>query len=59
MNMIVCKFSFDFYVLLAALIVKNSQILAEIYFILLKKHPRPDLKDFQQQMCTSVKRLGK
>ena len=39
MNMIVCKI---FMSLLKALIVKNSHILAEIYFIFLKHCPRPN-----------------
>ena len=33
--------------LLTALIVKNSHILARIYFIFLKKRPRPNLKGIQ------------
>ena len=33
--------------LLIALIVKNSHILARIYFIFLKKRPRPNLKGIQ------------
>ena len=44
---------------LAAQIVKNSHILAEIYFIFLKKHFRLNLKVFQYQIQTSVKRSGK
>ena len=39
--------------LLTALIVKNSHILAGIYFIFLKKRPRPNLKGFQYQTWTS------
>ena len=39
--------------LLKALIVKNSHILAGIYFIFEKKHPRPNMKDFQHQIWTS------
>ena len=35
--------------LLTAPIVKNSHILTAIYFIFLKKRPRPKLKDFQYQ----------
>ena len=41
------------------LIVKNSRILAGIYFIFLKKRPRQNLKDFQYQVWTSVKISGK
>ena len=33
--------------LLAALIVENVGIIAVIYFIFLKKRPRPNLKGFQ------------
>ena len=36
MTMMSAKFSFAFYVLLTALIVKNCQILDGIYFIFLK-----------------------
>ena len=39
--------------LLTAVIVKNSHL------IFLKKHPRPNLKGFQYQILTLVKRLGK
>ena len=42
-----------------ALVVKNSHILAGIYFIFLKRHARPNLKGFQYQISTSVKRSGK
>ena len=45
--------------LLAALIFKNFHNLAVIYYIFLKKPPRPNLKGFQYQMWTSVKRSGK
>ena len=41
--------------LLTALTIKNSHIVAGIYFIFLNKLPRPNLKDFQYQMWTSVK----
>ena len=41
--------------LVTALIVKNSNILAEIYFIFLKKRLSPNLKDFQYQIWTSEK----
>ena len=40
--------------LLRALIVKNSHILAGIYFIFLKKRSRPNLKGFQYQIWNSV-----
>ena len=40
------------------LIGKNSYILAGICFILLKKHPRLNLKGFQYQILTFVKGLG-
>ena len=59
MNIIVCKISFCFLSLLTALIIKNSRILAEIYFILLRKRPRPNLKGFQYQTWTSVNRAEK
>ena len=42
--------------LLTALIVKNSLILAGIYLIFLKTRPRRNLKDFQYQIWTSVKK---
>ena len=38
---------------------KNSYILARIYFIFLKKRPKTNLKCFQYQIPTSVKRLEK
>ena len=41
--------------LLTALIVENSHILAGIYFIFLKKRPRPNLIGFQSQTWASVK----
>ena len=34
-----------------------SNILAEIYFIFLKARPQPNLKGFQYQIWTSVKRF--
>ena len=43
--------------LLTASIVKNSDFPAGIYFIFLKKRARPNLKAFQYQILTSVKRL--
>ena len=36
-------------------IIKNSNVLAGISFIFLKKRPRPKVKVFQYQSCTSVK----
>ena len=45
--------------LLTAFIVKNSHILTGIYAIFLKKGPRPNLRGFQYQIWTLVKRLGK
>ena len=50
MNIVVCKIFFSFLSLLTALIVKNSHILAGIYFIFLKKRRRPNLKCFQYQI---------
>ena len=44
--------------LLTAFIVENSHILAGNHFILLKKDPRPNLKDFQYQIWRLVKRSG-
>ena len=43
--------------LLTAPVVKNRHILARIYFIFLKSHPRLNLKGFQYKIWTSVKRL--
>ena len=45
--------------LLAASIVEDSDFLAGIYFIFLKKRPGPNLKVIQYQVLTSVKRLEK
>ena len=45
--------------LLTTLIVKNSLILAGIFFVFLQKRVRLSLKGFQYQIWTSVKRLGK
>ena len=51
MNIIVCKIFFLLFMsLLTSLIVKNSHILAGIYFIFLKKGPKSNLKDFQYQI---------
>ena len=55
---IIAKFSFAFISSLTAVIVKNSHILDGIYFVFLKKRPRPNLKGFQIQIWTSVKRSG-
>ena len=45
--------------LLTGPIVKNSHILAEIYFIVLKKYSGPNLKVFQYRIWTSGKRSEK
>ena len=45
--------------LLAAPIIKNSHIYAWIYIIYLKKPSRPNLKGFQYQAWSSVKRSEK
>ena len=45
--------------LLTTFIVKNSHILTETYFIFLKKGLRSNLKGFQYQIWTLVKRSGK
>ena len=45
--------------LLIAPIVENSDFLAGIYFIFLKKRPGPNLKVFQYWIWTSVKRSEK
>ena len=45
--------------LLTAPVLENSHILAGIYFIFLKKRPRPNSKVCQYQIWTSVKRLKK
>ena len=50
MSMIVGNFFLLFMSLLTAHIVNNSHILAGIYFIFLKKRPRPNLKVFQYQI---------
>ena len=42
--------------LLTALIVKSIHICAGIYFVFLKKSPRPNLRSFPYQIWTSVKR---
>ena len=42
--------------LLTAPIAKNIHILTGIYFIFLKKRPRPSLKVFQYQIWTSVRK---
>ena len=53
MMKIVCL---HFMSLLTAPIFKNSQFLAEIYFISLNKQPRSNFQGFQYQIWTSVKR---
>ena len=45
--------------LLTALIVKKSHILVLVYIIFLEKHRILNLKGFQYQIWTSVKKLGK
>ena len=45
--------------LLAAPIVKMTQVLAGINFIFLKNSPGPNLKVFQNRICTAAKRLEK
>ena len=45
--------------LLTAFVVKNSHILAGIYFIFLKNGPIPNLQGFQYQIWTLVKRSQK
>ena len=45
--------------LLTALVVKNSHIQAGIYFIFLNKCPKTNLKVFQYQISTTVKRSEK
>ena len=58
MTMIVCKnFLLLFMSLLTDPIVKTSHNLAGIYFIFLRQRPKPNLKGFQYQIWTSVKRL--
>ena len=59
MNTIARKTLFCFSCLLTAFTVKNSHIFAGIDFIFLKKRTRPNMKDFQYQILTSVKRSGK
>ena len=53
------NFLLPFMSLLTALIAKKSHVLAGIYFFFLKKRLRPNLKSFQYQIWTSVKRSGK
>ena len=45
--------------LLTASVVKNSHMLAGIYFMFLNGRPRPNLKGSQYRICTSVERSGK
>ena len=56
MTRIVFKILFWFLSLLAAPIILNSYILAVVYFISLKQRLRPNLKVFQCQPWTSVKK---
>ena len=51
--------SFVLHVFIDSLNVKSSYILAGVYFIFLKQHPRPDLKFFQNQIWISLKTSGK
>ena len=53
------KFSFAFYAFFTAPGFKNSYILTGIYFIFQKKRPEPNLKVFQYQIWTSVKKWEK
>ena len=48
-------FFLHFISVLTAPIVRNNHILTIIYFIFLKKRPRPDLKLFQYPNLQSVK----
>ena len=41
--------------LLTVSIVKNSHVLAEIYFIILKERPRPNSEAFEYKVWTAVK----
>ena len=45
--------------LLTALIVNKSYCFTGIYVIFLEKHPKPSLKDFQDQFWASVKKITK
>ena len=45
--------------LLTVLIVKNGHILAKVFFTILKKRPRPNVKGIQYQFWTSLKRSQK
>ena len=53
------NFALLFMPLLTARIVKNSHLYSRIYFIFLKKGPKTNLKVFQNQIPTSVKRSEK
>ena len=59
MARIVCKIFCAFTSLLTAPPVKNSYILAGIYFIFLKKSPLQKSKVCQYQSWTSVKKIEK
>ena len=58
MTMIVWKIFFWILSLLTAATVKNSLILAGIYFIILKKCPRPNLKVFNTKFGPQGKYQG-
>ena len=53
MSMLVCKISFGFHVFVTAPTVRNSYILAGVYFIFLKKRPGANLKIFRYLIWTS------
>ena len=57
--MIVFKFYFLFYALLTALVVKKQSYLVLNLLYFSKRSPKTNLKDFQYQILTSVKRLEK
>ena len=53
------KFLLHFVSLLTALILKNCHILAGVHCIFIKQCPRSNLKGFQYQIWTPVKRSAK
>ena len=53
------KLSFDFMSSLRVPIFKDSQFLVEIYLIILKTRARSNLKGFQHQIWSSLKRSKK
>ena len=57
-NMIVCKIFFSFFKKNGRF-AKNGHTLPRIYFIFLRKCPRPNLTEFQHQIWSSVKRPEK